>query len=118
MNKEIYEEIIRILLQYISGLEDDNWHLQRAQDKLIENQCKHNTSILDKPHSEVSKLRLFMETFKALSGEERNDVEKLYFIKALTNTEKFTEKEALEFIDKAMRNGQIYERKTGVYAKA
>ena len=29
-----------------------------------------------KPHSEVSKLKIFMEVFNAFSGQDRNDVEK------------------------------------------
>ena len=71
-----------------------------------------------KPHSEVSKLKLFIEIFNALSGQDRNDVEEKNFINELVKTGKFTEDEARTFIKKAMQNGQIYERKSGFYAKA
>lgn len=71
-----------------------------------------------KPHSEISKLKTFMEVFNALSGQDKNDVEEKNFINELARTGKFTEEEARAFIKKAMQNGQIYERKPGFYAKA
>jgi replicative DNA helicase Mcm len=71
-----------------------------------------------KPHSEISKLKTFMEVFNALSGQDKNDVEEKNFIIELTRTGKFSEEEARAFIKKAMQNGQIYERKPGFYAKA
>ena len=46
--------------------------------------------------------------------EERPDLA----IIILAKTGKFTEEEARTFIKKAMQNGQIYERKSGFYAKA
>ena len=71
-----------------------------------------------KPHSEVSKLKMFMEVFNALSGQDKNDVEEKNFINELMKSGKFTDDEAKAFIKKAMQNGQIYERKSGFYAKA
>src|SRR5919198_4621291 len=71
-----------------------------------------------KPHSEVSKLKVFIEIFMALSGQDRNDVEEKNFINELIKTGKFTEDEARNYLKKAMQNGQIYERKSGFYAKA
>jgi replicative DNA helicase Mcm len=71
-----------------------------------------------KPHSEISKLKLFMEIFNALSGPDKNDVEENNFINELIKTGKFSEEEAKTYIKKAMQNGQIYERKSGFYAKA
>ena len=71
-----------------------------------------------KPHSEVSKLKMFIEIFTALSGKDRNDVEEKNFINELIKTGKFTEDEARSYLKKAMQNGQIYERKSGFYAKA
>lgn len=71
-----------------------------------------------KPQSEISKLKLFMEVFNALSGQDKNDVEEKSFIQELTQTGRFTEDDAKTFINKAMSNGQIYERKAGYYAKA
>lgn len=71
-----------------------------------------------KPHSEISKLKLFMEIFSALSGQDKNDVEEKNFINELIKTGKFSEEEAKIYIKKAMQNGQIYERRSGFYAKA
>ena len=71
-----------------------------------------------KPHSEVSKLKIFMDVFNGLSGEDKNDVEEKNFVYELVKTGKFTEDEATSYLKKAMQNGQIYERKTGFYAKA
>jgi replicative DNA helicase Mcm len=71
-----------------------------------------------KPHSEVSKLKIFIEVFSALSGQDRNEVSERNFIEELIRTTKFTEDEARTYIKKAMQNGQIYERKAGFYAKA
>jgi replicative DNA helicase Mcm len=71
-----------------------------------------------KAHSEVSKLKMFIEIFNALSGQDKNEVEEKNFINELVRTGKFTQDEARTFIRKAMQNGQIYERKSGFYAKA
>jgi replicative DNA helicase Mcm len=71
-----------------------------------------------KPHSEVSKLKLFIEIFNALAGEDKNDVSERNFIDELINTGKFSEDEAKTYLRKAMQNGQIFERKAGFYAKA
>lgn len=71
-----------------------------------------------KPQSEISKLKLFMEIFNALSGQDKNDVEEKSFIQELAQTGRFSEDDAKNFINKAMQNGQIYERKSGYYAKA
>jgi replicative DNA helicase Mcm len=71
-----------------------------------------------KPHSEISKLKMFMEIFNALSGQDKNDIEEKNFVNELVKTGKFTEDDARSFIKKAMQNGQIYERKSGFYAKA
>jgi replicative DNA helicase Mcm len=71
-----------------------------------------------KPHSEISKLKLFMEIFNELAGKDRNDIEERSFVVELVKTGKFSEDEAKIMIRKAMQNGQIYERKSGFYAKA
>ncbi|MGN6347986.1 MAG: minichromosome maintenance protein MCM [Candidatus Nitrosocosmicus sp.] len=71
-----------------------------------------------KPFSEISKLKLFMEIFSSISGEDKNDVEENTFIIELAKTGKFTEADAKSFIKKAMNDGQIYERKPGFYSKA
>ena len=71
-----------------------------------------------KPFSEISKLKLFMEIFSSISGEDKNDVEENTFIIELAKTGKFSESDAKSFIKKAMNDGQIYERKPGFYSKA
>jgi replicative DNA helicase Mcm len=71
-----------------------------------------------KPQSEVSKLKVFMEVFNSLSGQDKNDVEERNFIDELIKTGKFTDDDAHAYLRKATQNGQIYERKTGFYAKA
>jgi replicative DNA helicase Mcm len=71
-----------------------------------------------KPQSEISKLKLFMEIFNALSGQDKSDVEEKHFINELTQTGRFSEDDAKNFLNKAMQNGQIYERRSGFYAKA
>ncbi len=71
-----------------------------------------------KPQSEISKLKLFMEVFNGLSGQDKNDVEEKNFINELIQTGRFSEDDAQNFLKKAMQNGQIYERRSGFYAKA
>lgn len=71
-----------------------------------------------KPQSEISKLKLFMEIFNALSGQDKSDVEEKNFINELIQTGRFSEDDAKNFLNKAMQNGQIYERRSGFYAKA
>ena len=71
-----------------------------------------------KPQSEISKLKLFMEVFHGLSGQDKNDVEEKNFINELIQTGRFSEEDAKNFLNKAMQNGQIYERRSGFYAKA
>lgn len=71
-----------------------------------------------KPQSEISKLKLFMEVFNGLSGQDKNDVEEKNFINELIQTGRFSEDDAKSFLNKAMQNGQIYERRSGFYAKA
>ena len=48
----------------------------------------------------------------------KNDVEEKHFINELTQTGRFSEDDAKKFLNKAMQNGQIYERRSGFYAKA
>jgi replicative DNA helicase Mcm len=71
-----------------------------------------------KPQSEISKLKLFMEIFNGLSGQDKNDVEEKNFINELIQTGRFSEDDAKNFLNKAMQNGQIYERRSGFYARA
>jgi hypothetical protein len=112
MNKNQYEQIIDILLKRID-------HLERLIGQVKTDFVDSLTTTHSyKPHSEVDRLRLFMETFNAIAGDERNDVSVIGLMNELCKTGKFTESEANAYIIKAMQNGQIYQRKEGVLAKA
>lgn len=71
-----------------------------------------------KPQSVVSKEKTFMEVFKGLSGNENNDVEDKALVDELVKTGKFTDEEARKHIQKFNREGQIFERRPGFWAKA
>lgn len=71
-----------------------------------------------KPQSVVSKEKTFMEVFRGLTGSENNDVEEKALVDELAKTGKFSEEEAKKYIQKFNREGQIFERKPGFWAKA
>src|SRR6476619_4934558 len=114
----------RLLLQDNVKIEDAERAIYLVQRMLETAGVDVNTGKVDlgvlhgKPHSEISKLKIFMEIFNALSGQDRNDVSENNFISELVKTGKFTEDDARIYIRKAMQNGQIYERRSGFYAKA
>ena len=56
-----------------------------------------------RPHSEVSKMQLFMDVMKSLEGDEKRPVEEKTFVKELVKTGKFTEEEARKYIKKLQR---------------
>lgn len=66
---------------------------------------------------EISKLKLFMEVFSALGGKNKEDVNEDKLLKELFETERFNKKEIKEFINKAMQQGLIYERRSGYYTR-
>jgi DNA replicative helicase MCM subunit Mcm2 (Cdc46/Mcm family) len=68
-----------------------------------------------RPHSEVSKMQLFMDVMKSLEGDEKRPVEEKTFVKELIKTGKFTEEEARKYIKKLQRESAIYESKSGHY---
>ncbi|MDE1728712.1 MAG: minichromosome maintenance protein MCM [Thaumarchaeota archaeon] len=68
-----------------------------------------------RPHSEVSKMQLFMDVMKSLEGDEKRPVEEKAFVKELIKTDKFTEDEARKYIKKLQRESAIYESKPGHY---
>jgi hypothetical protein len=73
------------------------------------------------PKTEIEldrKLKLFIDIFRALAGENRDDVSKETLILELVNTGKYTEQEALVYIKQAQQYGFIFERKIGMYAIA
>ena len=71
-----------------------------------------------KPQSVVSKEKSFMEVFRGLTGTENNDVEEKALVDELIKTGKFSDEEAKKYIQKFNREGQIFERKPGFWAKA
>jgi replicative DNA helicase Mcm len=71
-----------------------------------------------KPQSVVSKEKTFMEVFRGLTGTENNDVEDKALVDELVKTGKFSDEEAKKYIQKFNREGQIFERKPGFWAKA
>ncbi len=71
-----------------------------------------------KPQSIVSKEKMFMEVFKGISGTENNDVEDKALVEELIKSGKFTDEEARKCIQKFNREGQIFERRPGFWAKA
>ncbi len=114
----------RLLLKDSVEAEDADRAIYLVQRMLETAGMDVNTGKVDlgvlhgKPHSEVSKLKLFIEVFNALAGEDKNDVSERNFIDELIRTGKFSEDEARTYLRKAMQNGQIFERKAGFYAKA
>jgi replicative DNA helicase Mcm len=71
-----------------------------------------------KPQSVVSKEKTFMELFRGLTGAENNDVEDKVLVDELVKTGKFSDEEARKYIQKFNREGQIFERRPGFWAKA
>jgi replicative DNA helicase Mcm len=71
-----------------------------------------------KPQSVVSKEKTFMELFRGVTGAENNDVEDKVLVDELVKTGKFSDEEARKYIQKFNREGQIFERRPGFWAKA
>jgi replicative DNA helicase Mcm len=72
-----------------------------------------------KPQSETSKAKTFMDVFKGLSGNENNEVEEKSLMDELVKSGKFSdENDARKYFEKAKREGQVYERRPGFWAKA
>lgn len=93
--------------------------------QLLETLKESNISVINdvdlgvlhgKPQSDISKLKLFMEVFNALSGRDKSDVAEEKLIDELIQTGRFTLDDAKNFLNKGMQNGQIYERRHGWYA--
>jgi replicative DNA helicase Mcm len=72
-----------------------------------------------KPQSETSKAKTFMDVFKGLSGNENNEVEEKSLMDELVKSGKFSdENDTRKYFEKAKREGQVYERRPGFWAKA
>ena len=61
---------------------------------------------------------VFMELFRGLTGAENNDVEDKALVDELMKTGKFSDEEARKYVQKFNREGQIFERRPGFWAKA
>lgn len=68
-----------------------------------------------KPHSEVSKMQLFMDVLKSLEGENKTAVEEKKFVEELVKTDKFSEDEAKKYLQRMLKEASIYESKPGHY---
>ncbi|HZA68454.1 MAG TPA: hypothetical protein VE548_02055 [Nitrososphaeraceae archaeon] len=84
----------------------------------VEQPIRIDNKIPDEKIGLDRKLRLFIDIFNALSGDDKNDVKKEILIEELVDTSKFTEDEAMVYVKKAQQYGFIYERKIGMYAIA
>jgi hypothetical protein len=91
----------------IQGIEERYKQLVR-----VDNKVQNDGVELDK------KLKLFIDIFRALAGDDRNDVKKESLVDELINTGKYTEEEAIAYLKKAQQYGFIFERKVGMYALA
>jgi len=87
------------------------------QERSLDEFLKVEPLLEELPHPKIHKLKLFMETFNAVSSTNRNDVNEVIFIDELVKTGKFSKEESKEYIFKAIQNGQIYEKQPGSYAK-
>jgi replicative DNA helicase Mcm len=114
----------RLLLKDKVEEEDANRAIYLVDQMLKTAGVDVNTGKMDvgvlygKPQSEVSKQKLFMEVFSGLSGTDNNDVDEKNLITELAKTGRFTEDEARSQINKFSREGRIYERRPGFWAKA
>lgn len=71
-----------------------------------------------KPRKEIHRLKIFMDVFNSLHGPDRADVPEDVLINEVAETGFFHKLEVRSFIKQAMQNGQIYETRTGFYARA
>lgn len=115
----------RLLLKDRVDAEDASRAIYLVEQMLRTAGVDVNTGKMDvgvlygKPQSEVSKSKTLMDVFKGLSGSENNDVEEKALIDELVKTGKFTdENDARKYFENAKREGQVYERRPGFWAKA
>ena len=111
----------RLLMKNQVDAEDAERAIFLIQSMLEDAGVDVNTGQVDlgvlqgRPHSEVSKMQLFMDVMKSLEGDEKRPVEEKMFVKELVKTGKFTEEEARKYIKKLQRESAIYESKPGHY---
>lgn len=111
----------RLLMKDQVDAEDADRAIFLIQSMLEDAGVDVNTGKVDlgvlqgRPHSEVSKLQLFMDVLKSLEGDSKTPVEEKLFVRELAKTTKFTEEEARNFIRRMLREASIYESKPGHY---
>lgn len=111
----------RLLMKDQVDVEDADRAIFLIQSMLEDAGVDVNTGKVDlgvlqgRPHSEVSKMQLFMDVLKSLEGDNKAPVEEKMFVKELAKTTKFTEEEAKNFIRRMLREASIYESKPGHY---
>jgi replicative DNA helicase Mcm len=114
----------RLLLKDIVDAEDAQRAIYLVDQMMITAGVDVNTGKTDlgvlygKPQSVVSKEKTFMELFRGLTGAENNDVEDKALVDELIKTGKFSDEEARKYVQKFNREGQIFERRPGFWAKA
>ncbi|MEO9307751.1 MCM family protein [Nitrosotalea sinensis] len=111
----------RLLMKTQVDAEDAERSIFLMQSMLQDAGVDVNTGKVDlgvlqgRPHSEVSKMQLFMDVMRSLEGDEKRPVEEKAFVKELAKTGKFTEDEARKYLKKLQRESAIYESKPGHY---
>jgi len=111
----------RLLMKNQVDAEDAERAIFLIQSMLEDAGVDVNTGQVDlgvlqgRPHSEVSKMQLFMDVMKSIEGDEKRPIEEKLFVKELVKTGKFTEEEARKYIKKLQRESAIYESKPGHY---
>jgi len=111
----------RLLLKNQVEKEDAERAIFLVEDMLEHAGVDVNTGQVDlgvlqgRPHSEMSKMQLFMDVLKSLEGEPKMPVEEKTFIKELVKSEKFTQDEARTYLRRMLREASIYESKPGHY---
>jgi hypothetical protein len=108
-------ELDNVSLEFIMALLEKSY--ENSRGKLLYDLKKDRNEDY-KSQSEISRLKLFMEVFNGLSGQDKNDVDRETFFNELIQTGRFSLDQCDEMLKKALQNGQIYERRTGWYAKA
>ncbi|HEX9678353.1 MAG TPA: minichromosome maintenance protein MCM [Nitrososphaera sp.] len=114
----------RLLLKENVDADDANRAIYLVDQMLKTAGVDVNTGKMDvgvlygKPQSEVSKQKLFMEVFNGLSGTDNSEVEEKNLVAELAKTGRFSEEEARVQINRFSREGRIYERRPGFWAKA
>lgn len=103
MNTKDYETIIQVLLNKIRQLQ---WYIEEIEGKPLAHE--------DLAISEISGLKRFMDLFNKISNNGEREVERVEL--CTIHGIEFGETDC--YIQKAMRNGQIYENRTGYYKKA